>query len=241
MNETHIGECNDSKTYTPMYKRYLKNKTSRYEGYNTQVYNHHAHASTTMTSPRPSNLDRRDKVLRCQCHRKLLSTVSLHLIVSVSYLRYVCLQVFGDSQTLAHTFRWWVDRHSQAQVQEQQISLKVIPSNLRFWAMTPKLLVHREQCLCCYRTQCLHIGFLNSYVRCEHWRWFIHERNMKWRSKVNFMHSWITQIVHSRLQMACSDLVLIMRTNCKEGLDALNELSTIEFRHSLTEIQHTTV
>ncbi len=43
MNETHIGECNLSKTYAPMNKRYLKSKTSRYEGYNTQMYNHHVY------------------------------------------------------------------------------------------------------------------------------------------------------------------------------------------------------
>jgi hypothetical protein len=29
-----------------------------------------------------------------------------------------------------------------------------------------------------------------------------------------------------------------MRTNCKEGLDALSELNSVEFRHSMTDIQY---
>ncbi len=50
MIKTHIGEYNLGKTYAPINKRYLKNKTSHNEGYNTQMHNHHVHALTTMSS-----------------------------------------------------------------------------------------------------------------------------------------------------------------------------------------------
>ncbi len=197
---THIGECSLSKTYAPINKRYLKNKTSRYKGYNPQMCNHHVHLRTTVCSAIYRNLDWRDKVLRCQCHRKLLSTVSLHLSVSVSQLRYLCLQVFGDSETLAHTFRWWVGTHSHTQVQELQNSLRLIPSDLCSWAMTPKPLVHHEQYLCRYRTQCLHIGLL-EFIRALMTITIYHSREeheMKKQSLNSCIHE-ETQIVILRL------------------------------------------
>ncbi len=172
MNETHIGVCNDSKTYASMYKRYLKNKTSRCEPWvqrDSQIL-------TNETKSFDANV-----IESCWAR-----SVFIWLYLCHTYVTYVC----RSSETLRHLrthfANEWIDthKHKYRNCRIHSVSLKLIPTDLRSWAMTPKLLVHREQCLCCYRTQCLHIGFLNSYVRCEHWWLIIHERNMKWRSKV---------------------------------------------------------
>ncbi len=197
MNETHIGECNLSKTYAPMYKPYMRNKTSRYEGYNTQMHNHHVYSCSHYHefSEIYSNLDRKKQ----SPSMPMSSKVAEHGQSSfecICVTLTLCLQVFGDSETLAQKLRWWVGTHSHAQVQELQISLKLIPSDLRRWAM------HREHWTIRVSSQSSMLTHWTSWIlTCavnKHDSSFT-KRSCNEEAKFKFTYSWRTQIVLLRL------------------------------------------